>query len=129
MLPGFLVHLSNFIHVSPELVNHIVRVQQLRLFAKTQNPAEELVADLHLGGHTEVGIIHLGILDILCAEAVNHRIQERIDEANLHELLFAAVHGENSFGVGFQVICLNSSSPSLGSPCEADVPHAVNSVN
>ena len=73
-----LVHLPNFIHVAPELVNHIIRVQQLRLFTKAQNPAEELVADFHLCGNAEVGIIHLGILNILCAEAVNHGIQERI---------------------------------------------------
>lgn len=38
---------------------------------------------------------------IFCAEAVNNCVQERIDETNLHEPLFTAVHGEHSFGVGF----------------------------
>ena len=101
MLPGFLVHLSNLIHVCSELVKHSVRVKNLRLFAKAQNPAEELVADFHLCGDAEVGSVHLGILDILCAEAVNHGIQKRIDETNLYKPLFAAVHGENPLGVCF----------------------------
>ena len=78
------VHLPNLIHVAPELVNHIVGVQQLRLFAKAQNPTEELVADFHLCGDTEVSVIHSGILNILCAEAVNNCIQERMRDVLLN---------------------------------------------
>ena len=85
-------------------------------FAKSQKPAKELVADFYLCGDTEVGFIHFVILDILRAKAVNHGIQKRIDETNLYKPLFAAVNGENPLGVYcFRSICLNASSPSLGS--------------
>ena len=110
------------------MVDHIIGVQEFRLFSKPQNPAEELVADFHLCGNAEVGIVHLGILDILFAKAVNHSIQKRIDETNIYKPLFAAVHGENPLGVCFQVDLLEHFLAVPRLPCEADVLHAVNTI-
>ena len=124
----FLIHLSNLIHIRSKLVKHCVRVQNLCFFAKSQNPAEELVADFHLCGYAEVGFVHLGILHILCAEAVNNCVQERIDETNLYEPLLAAVHGENPFGVCFQVDLLELFIAVPRLPCETNVLHAVNTI-
>ena len=87
-----------------------------------------MVTDFNFCGDAEVGIVHLGILDILCAETVNHSIQERIDETNLYKPLFAAVHGENPLGVCFQVDLFEHFLAVPRLPCEADVLHAVNTV-
>ena len=123
-----LIHLSNAIHVTSELVKHSIRVKNLRLFTKSQNPAEELVADFHLCGYAEVGFVHLGVLNILCSETVNNSIQKRIDETDFYQFLLATVHGEYSFGVGFQVNLLELFIAISWFPCEANVLHTVNTI-
>lgn len=87
-----------------------------------------MVADFNFCGDAEVGFIHLGILNILRAEAVNNCVQERVDEANLHEFLFAAVHGENSFGVGFEVDLLELFIAISWLTSKTNILHAVNTI-
>ena len=75
-----------------------------------------------------MGIVHSGILDILCAETVNNCIQKRIDEADLHEPLLAAEHGEDTLGVCFQVDRFELIIAVSWLTSKTNILHAVNTI-
>ena len=75
------IHLPDFIEIGSELIHNGRRLQNLRPFAKSQNPAKELIADLNLCGHGEMGVIQRLIphAAFIVAETIHNRIQKRID--------------------------------------------------
>ena len=79
------IHLPDFIEIGSELIHNGRRLQNLRPFAKSQNPAKELIADLNLRGNGEMGIIQRFIphAAFIVAETIHNRIQKRIDKTVL----------------------------------------------
>ena len=124
------IFLSNFIYICLELLHSGIRADQLCARTEAKQPAEELIADLNLSCHAEMGIIHLGILDatFVIAETVNDSIQQRIDESDGHKFLIASKHGEHSFGVCFQVYLLKGFFALPGLAGKGNVLHPVHSV-
>ena len=125
-----LIHLSNLINIGSELLHDGGWLQNLCFLAKTQHPAEKLIADLNLCGNGEMSIIQLFIphAALVVAETIHNRIQKRIDKTDHNTRLLASKHGEDTLGVGFQVDCGKGFCALSWLAGEADIFHTIHAV-
>lgn len=91
-------------------------------------PGEELIGQLHFRHDGEMLFIDLAVMRCLCSEALNHGVQQRIDEAKSDVLALAADHAEDALGVVLEIQRLECLFSVSWLPCRRDGFHAVHAI-